>query len=100
LATRQSERLVAGQPADAPQQRRQILTVDVLHRDEQMPVDFADVVQTAHVRMGDVAPDSHLVNELLLPLRESLAGREELQRHRLSELQVVGAVDLTHATLA
>ena len=30
----------------------------------------------------------------------STAARQELQRHRLTELQIVGAIDLTHAAAA
>jgi hypothetical protein len=48
---RELERLVRGQPADAPQQRREILAVDVLHREEVLATGFGDVVHAAHVRM-------------------------------------------------
>ncbi len=45
------ERLVGGQAADAPEQRREILAVDVFHREEVPPVHLADVVHPAHVRV-------------------------------------------------
>ena len=58
------ERLVLWQPADAPQQRRQILAVHVLHREERVAVGFADVVDAADVRVRDLAREANLVVEL------------------------------------
>jgi hypothetical protein len=43
--------LVRRQPADAAEQRGQVLAVDVLHRQEDDAVDLADVVDAADVRM-------------------------------------------------
>ena len=48
---RDLERLVLGQPADAPQRRGEIFAVDVLHRQEEMSVRLADVVHAADVRV-------------------------------------------------
>ena len=57
---RDLERLVRRQPADAPQQRREVLAVHVLHREEVLAVHLADVVHAADVRMRDLARDPHL----------------------------------------
>jgi hypothetical protein len=95
---RDLEPLVFGKPADAAEQDGQILAVDVLHRDEELPVELADVVHAAHVRVrhGPRGPD--LIVELREPhrvLRE--IHRQELERDLLSEAQVVGPVHLAHA---
>ncbi len=50
-----SSALSCRQPADAPQQRRQVLAVDVLHREEGGALELADVVDAADVRMRDLA---------------------------------------------
>ena len=95
---RHLDRLVLRQPPDAAQQRREVLAVDVLHREVRPAVDLADVVHAADVLVGDLARDAHLVVEL----REArgIGGDglgQELQRHGLVEAQVVGAVHLAHA---
>ena len=64
----QLERLVRWQPADAPQQRREILAVDVLHREEVLAVGFADVVHAAHVRMGDLPRQPDFLMEAREPV--------------------------------
>ena len=61
-------RLVLGQPADAAQQRGQVLAVDVLHRDEVLSVDFSYVVNTADVRVADLSREPNFVVEILQPL--------------------------------
>ena len=98
---RDFDRLVFRQPADAPQQRREVLAVDVLHRQE---------VAAARSRRGrrrgrrsdaSRAATPDLVEEPLEPIRIAFdVARQELQRDRLAELQVVGAVDLAHAAAA
>ena len=88
-------------PADAPEQRSQIVAVDVLHREEAPTVGFAQVVETTHVLMRDLPRDPQLVVELREPRRVAARGvREELQRDRLVEREVVRAVDLTHPAAA
>ena len=62
-----SMRLVLRQPADAAQQRRQILAVDVLHREEELAVELADVVDAADVRVRDLPRRPHFVVELREP---------------------------------
>ena len=98
---RDLERLVLGQAADAAQQRGQVLAVHVLHGEEGVALRLADVVDAAHVGMRDLARDAHLAVEALQPLGSSAQRLgQELQGHRLAELQVVRAVDLAHARRA
>ena len=95
------ERLVRWQPADAPQQRREILAVDVLHREEVLAAGFADVVDAAHVRMGDLPREPDFLMEARQPvgaMRDLL--RQELERDGLSELQVFSSIDFAHAAAA
>ena len=98
---RDVDRLVRRQPADPPQQRGQVLAVDILHREEVPSLDLADVVDTADVGVRDAARVAHLGVEAIDEgrLRREFR-RQELQRDGLAELQVVGAVDLTHAAVA
>lgn len=64
-----------------------------------LAIAFADVVHTAHVWMGYLACESNF----LMKSRQTIGvltelNRQELECDRLSELQILGAVDLTHAT--
>lgn len=66
-----------------------------------LAIGFADVVHAAHVWMGHLACESNFLMEsgqTLGPLSE--LNRQELECDGLAELQVVGAVNLTHATTA
>ncbi len=95
------DRLVLGQAADAAQQRRQILAVDVFHRQVVVPLGFANVEHPTDVRVRHLARRPHLVEQ---ELQRGGVGRQlvgqELQRHRLAELEIVGPVDLAHAAAA
>jgi hypothetical protein len=95
------ERLVFRKPSDAPQGRRQILAVHELHRKKQMAGGLADVVDAADVGMRDLARGAHFVVKLREPPRV-LADfvRQELQRDRLTEPEIIRAIDLAHATAA
>src|SRR5262249_49058838 len=75
-----------------------ILSVHVFHRKERVPLKLADVVHAADVRMRHLPRHAHFGVELRQPRRVAihLLG-QELQRDRLAELQVVGAIDLAHA---
>ena len=57
--------LVPGKPADPAQEPSQILAVDILHRQEMLPVHLADVMDSADVGMGDLSGQPHLVVEVL-----------------------------------
>ena len=95
---RELDRALLGKPADAAEQRREILAVDVLHRQERVAVELADVVDAAHVRMRHLPRHPHFGVQLRQPRRIAIDFlRQELQRDRLPELEVVGAIDLAHA---
>jgi hypothetical protein len=95
------ERLVRWQPADAPQQRREILAVDVLHREEVLAAGFADVVYAAHVRMGNLPREPNFLMESSQPVSAMHdLGRQELERDGLSKLQVFSSIDFAHAAAA
>src|SRR5512132_4182862 len=99
--TRDVERLVGRESADPPQQRSQVLPVHVLHRKVVLAIQLADVVDAADVRVGDLPRDPDLGIETLEArgvVREH--PREKLQRDRLAELQVIGAIDLAHSAAA
>ena len=94
------------QPADALQQRRQILAVDVLHRQIKISVRLADVVDAADVGVCELTREAHLVAQpRTRALIEShrlrvVSGfgwtREKLQRDWLPQLEIVGAVHFAH----
>ena len=96
-----STRPVFRKPADPFERRREILAVDVLHREIQIALDLADVVDATDVGMRDLPRRPDLVVKLREPAR---VGREilrqEFQRHGLAEAQIVGAVDLAHPAAA
>jgi len=95
---RNLHRLVTRQPADATQQPRQILAIDVLHRHVVLPLGLTDVKHPADVGVRHLARHAHLVEQPRhVPLILHEAARQELQRHLLAELQIVGAVHLAHA---
>ena len=73
------------------------MPVDVAHRDVQLARDLAGVVDRDDVRVVDRGGQPGLAQEALaeaLVLRE--LGREDLQRDRPFEREVVGAVDDPH----
>ena len=94
---RQLDRAVLRKAADATEQRREILAVDVLHRQERVAFELADVVHAAHVGMRDLPRHADFRMELRQPRRIAIERLgEELQRDRLAELQIVGPIHLAH----
>ena len=86
------ERLLFRQPADTAQQGRQIFTIDVLHRQEVLTVDLAHIVNSANVRVGDLARDADLTQQSLdAALVAVERHRKELERHRRAQLEIVGS---------
>ncbi len=67
------DRLALGRRAQPPQHVGQVLAVDVLHRQEDVPVDLADVVDAADVGMRDLARGAHLATD---PLQCGRLGRQ------------------------
>jgi hypothetical protein len=95
---RQLDGLVVRNAPDAAEQRREVLAVDVLHREKAAAVGVAQVVQPADVLVRHLARDAQLVVKLREPAvvgRHAL--REELQGDRLIEREIVGAIHFTHA---
>jgi len=92
--------LVPGQTADTLQQRRQILSVDVLHGEEVLAIDLGHVVDPADVGMRNLPGQPDLVEESFEAIAIRLERRrKELQRDGLAELEIVGTVDLAHSAL-
>ena len=91
------EAALFGEPADALEQRPQVLAVDILHRQKRRPIDFVDVVDAADVRMRHLTRHPHFGVELR-QARGILVdvGRQELQRDWLAELQIVSSKDFAH----
>ena len=94
-------RLVFGKAADAAERRGQVLAVHQLHREKQLTVHLADVIDAADVRVRDLSSGSHLVVKLREADRVGGDGiGQELERDRLAEAEIVGAIHLAHAALA
>jgi hypothetical protein len=79
----------------------EILAVDELHRQKELALDLSNVVHAADVRVRHLARRANLV----VKLRESYGVAshvvgQELQCDRLSESQIVGAIDLSHPAAA
>ena len=97
-----SSALSAGRRPMRRQQRREVLAVDVLHREE-MPTrvsdDLADVEHAAHVRVRDLARDADFGQKSLrtgADRRRGARGRN-FSATGSTELEVVRAVHLAHA---
>jgi hypothetical protein len=92
---------VVRQPADPAQQRRQVLPVDELHGEERVAAGLADVVDAADVGMRDIPRHPHLGPESFdaIGVRRDGVG-QELERDRLAEHQVLGAIDVAHPAAA
>ena len=94
-------RLIVGQSANAAQQRPQILAVHQLHRKKQLPVAFPDIVNAANIRVRYLPRHAHFGIELAPPTGALQPVRgQKLEGHALTELQVLGAIDLAHASAA
>ena len=95
------ERLVGRQPADAPQERGEVLAVDQLHGQEEVALRLPHVVHAADRGVRDLPGHPDLAVEAGEPLAVRVeAVGQELEGDRLLELQVVGAVDLAHPAAA
>ena len=93
---RDLDALVDRQSADSLQQGGEIFTVDILHRQIQVAVRLTDVVHAADVRMRQLSREPHLGAQ---PGTGAFIGakcRQELQGDRLTELEIVRAVDFAH----
>ncbi len=98
---RNLDRLLQRRSPEPAQDGAQVLAVDVLHRQEELAVGLADVVHATDVGVRDLPRHANLVAQACQRRRiVGEMGGQELQRDRLAELQVVGAVDLAHAAPA
>jgi hypothetical protein len=96
--TRDLDGFVLREPSNAAQQRCEVLAVDVFHREEPSALVLAEIVETADVLVRHLARDAQLGVELREPIGIGAdACGQKLQRDRLIERQVVGAIDLAHA---
>jgi len=83
---RDLHRLVSGQTADAAQQRREILAVDVLHREVVLAVGLADVENAADVGVGYLARGANFGEETVQPAFVVFEPRrQKLERDGLAE---------------
>jgi hypothetical protein len=92
---------VLREAADTAQERAEVFAVDVLHCEKRGAIDFADIVDSAHVGVRDAAGDPNFVLESLEHafVTSGFFG-QELHRYRLTKRQVVSAIDFAHATFA
>ena len=66
-----------------------------------VPGRLAHVVHAADVRVGDLPGDAHLIEEpRQTGVMHGRRPRQELQRDRLVQLEIVGPVHLAHAAAA
>ena len=81
--------------------RAQVGALDVAHRDVELPLLLARLVERDHVRVLDLGGDLGLVLEPLAERRVGgQVGRDQLQRHLPVEPQLGSAVDDAHAAPA
>ena len=89
---------IAGESPDAPDQRSEILAVDILHGEERNTVSIPDIKYAAHIGMRDLPRDAHFRME---PRQRTgvlgQAGRKKLDRHNLAESEIFRAIDFAHS---
>jgi len=98
---RDLERFVCWKPTNATQQRREILSIDELHRQEVTATTLADVVHAANIWMRNLAREFDFLMEFGDPV--DVAGefvRQKLEGYRLPEFQVFRPIHFTHAAAA
>ena len=90
--------LVRRQAADAAQQGRKILAVDVLHGEKVLAIDLANVVNTTDVRMRYLAGVTHLS----MKTGESCGivlerSGKKLEGYNIPKFEILSAIDFAHA---
>src|SRR5262249_2209791 len=92
---------VLWQTANTPQKRREVFAIHVLHGEERMAVNLADVINPADVGMRHAPRNSHLIAKAF---DQALIARgffrQKFERDGLSKCEIVGPIDLTHASFA
>src|SRR5439155_24989139 len=95
---RNIERFFVGKIADALNQRAEVFSIDVLHREKVLTLELCDVIHAADIRVRQLPRDADLREKPLAPHRIGAQGAwKKLERDGLSQLQVVGPIDFTHA---
>src|SRR5258706_15954727 len=97
----QPKRPSLGQLCFAAQDGREIVALDVLHRDVRDAVDLAHVVNAHDVLVRDLAGEEKLVYETFLGFDRDGAtlrvGTNDLQRHRDAEFPIPRLIHRAHA---
>ena len=94
------EGLLLWKAADPAEQRGEVFPVHVLHGDEVVPLELADVVDAADIGVRHLASDPDLSQEPLKAVGVALEIRgKKLERDRLADLEIVGTVDFSHPAL-
>ena len=99
--SRNVERLVGRKTANAAEQRSKVFAIDILHGEECLTIDVADIVDAAYIGMRDATRDPYFIAKAFE--QTFIAGRligQKLQRNGLSESEIVRPVHLAHATFA
>jgi hypothetical protein len=99
--SRNFQRFVGREPADAPQKGSQVFAIDILHGEKRVPVDLPDVINAANIGMRNSPCHSHFVAKAFQ--QSLIAGGfvgKKLHSDRLSERQIIRTIDLAHAAFS
>jgi len=86
------------QPADPFEERREILALHQLHREEDLAFRFSHIVDTAYRRMRDPPREPDFVEDA--EARVGAGQMNQFQRYRRLEDEVVGTPYVAHAATA
>ena len=90
---RQLKRLFIREISDTFDERSKVLSIDVFHREKVLSVELGNVVNAADVGMGQLSSNADFGEETFKSQRiGSQRPRKKLQRHSLTQLQIVGPV--------
>src|SRR5262245_8901002 len=93
--------LVLSEPADPPQQRGEIFSLDMLHRNEVTPIDFADIEDPADVRMCNLPRQPNFVEEQLqATVVAGILAAQKLECDSDIEREILCLIDDAHAAAA
>ena len=85
--------------ANAAEQGRPVLPVDVFHGDECLAVDLSHVIDPANIGMGNAASDADFVAETFEQSFVACGGiRQKLQCDGLAQGEIISTVNLSHST--
>ena len=93
--------LIRRKPTDSADDRGEIFSIDILHRQKKGSIGFADVKHAADVGVRDLPGGSHFgMKSCQRSGILSKRFRQKLQRHDLTERHIFGAVDFAHSSSA